>query len=194
MSDRPPTLSLAPPRWVLGAIALLLALAAIGCGSDSGSSTATTIVQPAAEQREPTYTDPAILIAVELGHRFAIMLPADPGSGWRWVLVPVDTAFLIPLGSTFSDDPDLSAQTSPSVTAFPTTTTWIATTLPPDETTTTTTEILPLSQLVSFAGRAVGTTTVTFRYEQIGTPATSEPRTATFTVQISPATTTTTAR
>lgn len=190
MSDRPPTRAAIALRASLGSVTLLLALVVVGCSGDSGSSSATTTA-PTVEMREPTWTDPAVPIPVELGHRFAIMLPADPGSGWRWVLVPVDTTFLIPLGSQFSDDPDLSSQTAPVVTAFPTTTTWITTTLPPDATTTTTTEVLPLTQLVSFAGRGAGTTAVTFRYEQIGAAPPEQPRIVSFTVVISPVTTST---
>jgi hypothetical protein len=195
MPDRPSTPLPSRARWGAAAVVLLLGILAIGCSDSSGTSdSSTTTSTPAPQFREVSYTDPAVPITIELGRRFSIMLPADPGSGWRWVLAPVDNAFLVPLGSEFSDDPDLAAQTSPAVTAFTTTTAYVTTTLPPDATTTTTTAILPLTQIISFAGKGVGGTTATFRYEQIGTPSTEQPRTATFTITITPMSSTTTTR
>ena len=127
-----------------------------------------------------------------MGKRFAIMLPADPAHGWRWVVEPVDTTYLAPLGSEFRDDPALLAQSTTTTTEPP----------PPETTTTLFTgrgrrppsspprpprarrprrrRPGPLVQVVSYAGRSAGVTTVTLRYERIGTA--EEPSDATQTV------------
>jgi len=121
------------------------------------------------------------------------MLPADPGSGWRWVLTPIDNSRLIALGSRFSDDPDLLAKAQSATTTTSTTiragnaTTSLTTdtTLP---------AVLPLVQIVSFAGRAAGPATISFSYNQIaGTPQ-AQNSVVTFTVQVVPDTPTTTSR
>jgi hypothetical protein len=137
--------------------------------------------------------DPAVPISTAVGKEFAIMLPADPGSGWRWVLTPIDNSRLIALGSRFSDDPDLlpkaqSAKTTTSTTiraGNATTSSTTDTTLP---------AVLPLVQIISFAGRAAGPETISFSYNQIaGTPQ-AQNGVVTFTVQVVPDTPTTTTR
>ena len=120
------------------------------------------------------------------------MLPADPGSGWRWVLSPIDNTRLIALGSHFSDDPDLLAKAESATT---TTTTTVRA---GNSTTSTTTEIpvpavLPLVQIISFAGRAPGTAVISLSYNQIAGAPKAENKVVTFTVQIVTETPTTTA-
>ena len=143
----------------------------------------------------PTYADPQIPISVGLSRRFAIVLPSDPESGWRWIIEPVDQAFLAPLGSEFSSDPKLVGSVPVSTTSTTSTTSMLlATTTSADPTGTSTTSTLPptppLVQVVSFAARSLGPTFVRFRYERIGAsgadPATGPSRTATFAVVIVP--------
>ena len=115
-----------------------------------------------------------------------MVLPADPARGWRWVLEPIDTAVVVALSSTFIDDPELLASTSPTTTPEPTGTTepavtWIpttTTTLEPDAP-----ENAPLVQIITFAGRSVATTAIRLRYEPIS-GGTSNPRTVTFDVVV----------
>jgi hypothetical protein len=95
------------------------------------------------------------------------------------VVEPVDTRFLAPLGSEFVDDPELLARSTTTTTPPPppeeTTTPFVGgatTTVAPPATegpTTTTTAPGPLVQIVSYAGRSTGITTITLRYERIGT-------------------------
>ena len=133
---------------------------------------------------QPTVTaidDPAQTVAVPVGRRFAIMLPADPAHGWRWVVEPVDTRYLAPLGSEFRDDPALLERATTTTTTAPPpapeTTTVLpgqttTTTAPPSTTgapSTTTTAPGPLVQIISFAGRSPGVPIVTLHYERIGT-------------------------
>ena len=165
----------------------------VGCsgGSSSSSSETTTTTAPA-QAATPTYVDPAAPITTTVGKEFAIMLPADPGSGWRWVLSPIDNTRLIALGSHFSDDPDLLAKAERATT---TTTTTVRA---GNSTTSTTTEIpvpavLPLVQIISFAGRAPGTAVISLSYNQIAGAPKAENKVVTFTVQIVTETPTTTA-
>jgi hypothetical protein len=142
----------------------------------------------------PAYVDPAIPISSPVGREFSIMLPADPGSGWRWVLTPIDNTRLIALGSRFSDDPDLMAKAESVATttiAAPTTTRFgTASTSSPS--TTIAPAILPLVQIVSFAGRSVGPATLTFQYTQIIDAPQEQNRVVTFSVEIVPPPPTTT--
>ena len=192
MSTRPPS------RRALVALSLLgcACLGAVGCSGDGGGSAATstsTSTAPA-ELTYEAYSDPTALVQVDVRRRFAIMLPADPAKGWRWVVEPVDTNVLAPLGSEFREDPALLAQatttTAPPPPELPsleelaellapgedgpdgtapgsTTTTAPPVTEPPE--TTTTTAPGPQVQIVSYAGRALGVASVTLRYERIGT-------------------------
>jgi hypothetical protein len=184
-----------PSRRALAALAALGvgAIALVACSGDEGpaasatSTTATTV-------EGLTYTafsNPADTVTVDVGRRFAIMLPADPAHGWRWVVEPVDTTYLAPLGSEFRDEPTLLAQATTTTTEPPppeTTTTLFTgrttTTTEPTPTTegptTTTTAPGPLVQIVSYAGRNAGQTTITLRYERIGTA--EQPSEATQTV------------
>jgi predicted secreted protein len=168
---------------VLAALAAL-GFAALGVAACSGDepdgatgSTTTTV-------EELTYTafsDASVPVTVEVGRRFAIMLPADPAHGWRWVVEPVDATILAPLGSEFSDNPAWLAQATTTTTTAPpppedTTTTFLGATTTtlasPDTTaapTTTTTAPGPLVQIISYAGRTDGIAQVTLRYERIGT-------------------------
>lgn len=153
--------------------------------SNDDASSVTTLVTPAI----PTYVDPAAPITSPVGSEFSIMLPADPGSGWRWVLSPIDNTRLIALGSRFSDDPDLlqramSATTTTTTVARATTTRPGTAATSSTTTTTTTPPVLPLVQIISFAGRSVGPATLTFSYTQIAGAPQAENRVVTFTVTI----------
>lgn len=189
MTSRPPS------RRALAALAALGvgAIALVACSGDEGpDAAATSTTATTAESLTfPAFSNPADTITVDVGKRFAIMLPADPANGWRWVVEPVDTTFLAPLGSEFRDDPALLAQSTTTTTEPPppeTTTTLFTgrstTTTEPTPTTegptTTTTAPGPLVQIVSYAGRSDGQTTVTLRYERIGTA--EQPAEATQTV------------
>ena len=171
------------------------AIALVACSGDegSGASTTSTTTTAAESLAYTAFSNPADTVTVAVGKRFAIMLPADPAHGWRWVVEPVDTTYLAPLGSEFRDDPTLLAQSTTTTTAPPppeTTTTLFTglttttTTTEPTPTTegptTTTTAPGPLVQIVSYAGRSAGVTTVTLRYERIGTA--EQPSEATQTV------------
>lgn len=122
------------------------------------------------------------------------MLPADPGSGWRWVLTPIDNTRLIALGSRFSDDPDLMARADAAATAttLAPTTTRFGTASTTSTSTTNAPAVLPLVQIVSFAGRSVGPATLTFQYTQIIDAPQAQNRVVTFSVEIVPPPPTTT--
>ena len=117
------------------------------------------------------------------------MLPADPGSGWRWVLSPIDNNRLIALGSHFSDDAQLLVEAETATTTTTRVTTTVGTGAKDSTTTTEAVSVLPLVQIISFAGRAVGSAALTFQYSQIaGTPQ-DKNRVLTFSVEIVPSTT-----
>ena len=174
----------------------MVALAGCAGGASSGSPDASTSTSIATAD-VPTYVDPAVPITAEVGREFAIMLPADPGAGWRWTLAPIDNTRLVALGSRFSDDAALltraqTATTTTSTTA-PASRPGVATTS--STTTTTTPPVLPLVQIIAFAGRAPGPARLSFSYTQITGAAQAANRVVTFAVQIvplSPTTTTTT--
>ena len=171
---------------VLGLVILLT-----GCSGDSSpsadqASTPTTV--PGAVET-PTYVDPAIPISSPVGREFAIMLPADPGSGWRWILSPIDNTRLIALGSHFSDDAQLLVEAETATTTTTGVTTTVGTGAKDSTATTEAVSVLPLVQIISFAGRAVGPAALTFQYSQIaGTPQ-DKNRVLTFSVEIVPSTT-----
>ena len=184
----------------VGLTAMLGTVLAVGCGDGSSTSAdiSTTTTTAVAELQYQAHADPATPITVQSGHRFAILLPADPGSGWRWVMAPVDTNVVVPLGSEFRDDPELLARTVPAVTS--TTTSSTITAAPGANSTATSTAptstsppALALVQILSFAGRAVANTTITFNYERIG-GSSDKPTSVVFTVQVVPDAPTTTLR
>jgi hypothetical protein len=171
-------------------------MTAVGCSggaSSSGDDLASSTVPPPPEI--PTYVDPAIPISSPIGREFSIMLPADPGAGWRWVLTPIDNTRLIALGSRFSDDPNLMAKVdsaTPTTIAAPTTTRF-GTASTSSTSTTVAPAVLPLVQIISFAGRSLGPATLTFQYTQIAGEPQAQNRVLTFSVEIiSPPPTTTT--
>ena len=158
-----------------------LVVAACSGGGGGGTSSTTDTTGGGSLQIPLVYTDPAQTVVVPVGRRFAIMVPADPAHGWRWVVEPVDTRHLAPLGSEFRDDPALLERATTTTTTAPPlapeTTTVLpgqttTTTVPPNTTeapSTTTTAPGPLVQIISFAGRSPGVPTVTLHYERIGT-------------------------
>lgn len=179
-------------------VGILLAITGMltGCsGSTSSTSTGTsasdetdtesTVADPLAPVRSADPTQP---VGVALGRRFELVLPADPTHGRRWVLDPIDTSIIVALSSTFVDDPELLASTSTSTTipgseagtssTAPTVTWFPTTTIDPGSP-----ELGPMVQIITFAGRAPATTTVTLRYESIGDTR-ADPRTVTFTVVV----------
>lgn len=189
-----------PYRARAALLAALVTLAtaplAVACGSDGGTSTGPASTSTTSPLDVVVATDPAVPIVVAIGRRFSIVLPADPGDGWRWVVQPFDASRLVALGSEFSDD---TVQRMASTAATSTTSTTTAgraiatsttTTAPPDASTTTTTAMPPLVQIVSFAGRAQGTVTLSFRATQIVPTSDAKPVTVTWTVQVGPPTTT----
>lgn len=187
-------------RLALLAGVLTLAVGAAACGGGGGSSSGDTTPETTVPADVVIATDPAVPVTVEVGHRFSIVLPADPGDGWRWVVQPFDTARLVALGSEFSDDRGQrlasTAATSTTTTtlagrATATSTTTTTTTTAPVEPTTTTTSMPPLVQVVSFAGRAPGTTTIAFKAERIVATTPSSPVVVQWSVQVLAATTTT---
>ncbi len=168
---------------------------ALGFGSCGGSPSA-PIADPTTSAPVDTTTpgplepvrssDPDQPLAVALGGRFELLLPADPTRGWRWVLEPVDTAVVVPLSSEFLDDPAVLASTAPSTTTTSSSSTEPATTWVPTTATTIdldSPEAAPLVQVISFAGRSPATTSIELRYERIG-GSTQRPRTVTFTVVV----------
>ncbi len=177
-----------PSRRALAALAVVGAgaIALVACSGDESPAADSTTTVTAVEPALPftAHSNPAVPVTVPVGRRFAIVLPADPAHGWRWVVQPVDTRYLLPLGSEFRDDPaalEQATQATSTTTAPPeaapttttlagasrsTTTTEVPTTS--TEAPTATTAPGPLVQVISFAGRAEGTTTVTVRYERIG--------------------------
>lgn len=175
------------------AAGLSLLVSACSGGSSSDAQDATTTTTTASTSEVPTYVDPAVPITAEVGREFAIMLPADPGSGWRWILTPIDNSRLVALGSRFSDDAALLARAETATT----TTTTIASARAQGATTTSTTTtttpvVLPLVQIVGFAGRSPGPASLTFSYTQIAGATQTAKRTVTFTVQVVPLKPTTT--
>jgi hypothetical protein len=139
-------------------------------GATTEDTVAATTTIPALAY--PTYADPQIPISVGLSRRFAIVLPSDPESGWRWIIEPVDLALLAPLGSEFSEDPKLLASIPATTTTTVTTVMAMVTTTTTagdnPASTTTTMVPAPLVQVISFAARGLGPTFVRFRYERIG--------------------------
>lgn len=178
---------------VTGTVALLG-----GCAGSGGGSAATTTTAGASGTDPLTdalavrvWYDPTQPIDAAVGERFTIVIPSDPSVGRRWVPdPPVDTKVVVPLGSTYTrrDDPAVAAATTttapppPPSTSVPVggSTTTTASTVAP---TTTTTEPRPWYQVMSFVGRAPGTTTITLRYRQVGSADPNAPST-TFTVTV----------
>ncbi len=193
MTGPPPSRRALVALVVFAALGLLAAACSGGGDGDAGDTTTTT---PPADGSMPIISsDPSQPVLVPVGRRFAIMVPADPEHGWRWVVEPVDTRLLAPLGSEFREDPALLASATTTTTAPPppdttapelgeTTTTADASTTTEPGPTTTTTAPGPLVQIISYAGRADGATTVTLRYERIGGDGGETPQTMVFTVLV----------
>lgn len=190
MGSAPRTLSdgrVRPSGVSRGRCALVVAIGIltilVGCSSGSSSTSSdstTTTIEPSTPT--PVYVDPATPISTPVGKEFEIMLPADPGSGWRWVLAPIDNTRLIALGSRFSDDAALLSKA-----ASATTTTTAAAVRPgvtTSSTTTTVPAVFPLVQIISFAGRAIGPATISLSYNQIAGAPQAENKVLTFTVQV----------
>jgi len=182
----------APPsrlrHLVVVAIGLLTLLVGCSSGTSSSSDQAPTETSIPGRVDPPTYVNPAVPISTAVGREFAIMLPADPGSGWRWVLAPIDNSRLIALGSGFSDDAELIAKAEVATATTTTTppTTRFNAAAASSTTTTTTLAVFPLVQIISFAGRSVGPATLSFRYTQIAGQPQAENKVLTFVVQVVP--------
>jgi hypothetical protein len=154
-------------------------LGIVACsGSEGGDTTTTTAPSIAAELEVARFSDPATTVAVAVGRRFTLVLPANPAEGWFWVAEDIDGAYLAPLGSEFVDDPAMLAQattttapppppapdeTSTTAPGQSTITTAPTTTAPPAPTTVPG----PLVQVISYAGKAPGFTQITLRYQRI---------------------------
>lgn len=196
--NRMPFNRVAPPsrlrHLVVLAIGLLTLLVGCSSGTASGSDPTPADASIPARVDPPTYVDPSVPISTAVGREFAIMLPADPGSGWRWVLTPIDNSRLIALGSGFSDDAQLiaKAQIATATTTTTPPTTRFNATAASSTTTTTSPVVLPLVQIISFAGRSVGPATLSFRYTQIAGQPQAENKVLNFTVRVVPEAPTTT--
>lgn len=176
------------PRTILSPLAftVVLAVVAVGCGGGSdqsaGIDTTTTTVTVVPGLDYPLHSDPRVPISVGLSRRFAIALPSDPESGWHWTSEPVDQVLLAPLGSEFRDDPKLLAsiplQTTTTVSSLATGPTTTSLSIPAAP--------APLVQVISFAARGLGSTTLRFRYSRIGSSGQDPTLTATFIVTIVP--------
>ena len=159
-----------PLRALAVAVVLLSGATLVGCGG-SGSGTADTTATtepPLPVDQQLVGSSPA---TVTLGREFSLVLPAEPTAGRRWVVTAYDPAVLLPLGIEFEQDPRLLTM---GLAATTTTTTAPAppTTAAPNASTSTTTTTTPprpdRAQLISFAPRAIGTTTITLRYDRVG--------------------------
>ena len=182
------------------AISLLSVLALLGDGCRGGGGAGGAVGPTTTDSTSPgelsfdTYSDPSAPITVDVGRRFAFLVPVDPADGWRWIVEPVDIAVLAPLGSEFREDPALLARATTTTTTTapvqapegfnlpeqpagdgqgdptgppePTVTTPSSSSVPGSDAPTTVPG--PLVQIISFAGRAPGTATVTLREEQLG--------------------------
>jgi len=144
-----------------GAVALVVVA---GCSSaDSSSSTTTTAaVEPGttSETAPPVrvFTNPAQPISVVLGEQFAIVLPAQPGAGKSWQPAGGPSLqILVSIGTEFrAPETAVTDQTQPAGT---------------------------VSQVLRYAARSPGTTTITLRYGQPGA-AQPDDQTLTFTVVV----------
>lgn len=185
-------MSRTPHRTATVVLVLVLGSALAACGGGGSSTNGGRAPDTTVPTDVVIATDPAVPAVVQVGHRLSIVLPADPGGGSRWVLQPFDTSRLVALGSEFSDD---EAERAASVIVTTTTATTTTTTPPgratttaaPDAPTTTTTALPPLVQVVSFAGRAEGTTTLTFRSNRIVPSPDERPMVVTWRVQVTAA-------
>ena len=179
------------PRTMLSSVALavVLAVVAVGCGGESdqsaGTETTTTSVVAVPGLDYRLYSDPRVPISIGLSRRFAVVLPSDPESGWHWTSEPVNQVLLAPLGSEFRDDPELLASIPPQSTTTvstlargPSTTSVVIPAMP-----------APLVQVISFAARGLGSTTLRFHYSRIGSASQNSAMTTTFIVTIVPDTT-----
>lgn len=175
----------------MGVITVALGLGMAACGG--GSSSTVTAPPTTVPDDVVIATDPAVPIVVEVGHRFSVVLPADPGDGWRWTVQPFDAARLVALGSEFSDDVAQRAGAATMTTMAPTASTTVPPGRGPTSSTTSTVPaneppaVPPLVQIISFAGRAAGTTTVSFRAAQIVATSPAPPSVVRWTVEIVPA-------
>ncbi len=160
------------------------------CGS-SAPSGATASTAPAGDTTTaPTITPPTFTnlspqpFQVALGTSFELVLPANPRGGYSWQAVtPPDPAVLLSIGSTFQAlppstttttlpvtttlaPPTTAATTTTAASRFTTTTRAAPTTTVAPTTTTTLPPGATASQVLIYAGRAPGTTTITLRYSQ----------------------------
>lgn len=181
-------------RSAAAASALILTIG-LGLAACGGGSSSTLVTPPSTVPDDVVIaTDPNVPIVVEVGHRFAVVLPTDPGEGWRWSVQPFDTSRLVALGSEFSDDDarragaaTVTTTTAPSTTVAPGRGATTSTTAIPSEETPAPPSLPPLVQIISFAGRAAGTTTVSFKAAQIVTASSAPAVVVRWTVEIVPA-------
>lgn len=196
-------------RWravVVLALGLTLSVAS-ACTGDEGAGTSTTAdtAGPSSSTGDnplqfTAYVDPAAPITAAIGERFALLLDAEPSQGLHWEIVEeADREVVLPLGSQFLPRDRAEAASTTSTTAAPapptdpvTPTDPVSPTDPasptdtetPTSTSTTTTTVPTRSlQVLSYVGRAPGTTTVVLRYVGVASTAVEE-RTVTFTIQV----------
>lgn len=102
----------------------------------------------------PAYSDPDTPIYIGVGKRFAVMLEANPSTGYRWEAVrPPDPKVVTPLGTQF-----LTASTAvPGA---------------------------PESEILNYVATGVGVTEIALRYSPAAGAAGADARTATFHVTV----------
>lgn len=159
-------------RSLVAALGLgLLVILAIACsGKESNSSTSSTLADPdgtaATAPQVDCYTadqaDPAGPLTVSIGAQFAIVLAAEPATGFSWQpTAPADPRLLLTVGTEFRGPGE-------GCNGVPTE-----------------------SQVLRYVGRAPGTTQISLHYSRPAT-AEPDDKVVTFTVNVVDPTTTTT--
>ena len=144
-----------------GAVALMVLAGCSSAGSSSSTTTTATVDPGTTSETAPpvrVFTDPAQPISVVLGEQFAIVLPAQPGAGKSWQPAGGPSLqILVSIGTEFqAPEPAVTDQTQPDDT---------------------------VSQVLRYAARSPGTTTITLRYGQPGA-AQPDDQTLTFSVVV----------
>lgn len=159
-------------RTLVGAVGLaLVVVVAMACsGDESGGSTSSTlsdpdgteVTAPAVDCYTADQADPAGPIMVSIGAQFAIVLAAEPATGFSWQpTAPVDPDVLLTVGTEFRG----AGEGCNSVTTE--------------------------SQVLRYVGRMPGTTQISLHYSR-PTSSAPEDTVVTFTVDVVDPTTTTT--
>jgi predicted secreted protein len=139
--------------------ALFLAAGCSGAESNSTSSTTVTVAPGDATTlvTVAVHSDPAAPITVALGQQFAIVLEADPGSGFSWQAeAPPDPKVVLSMGTEFRAP-------GQAVAGVPGTAT---------------------SQVLRYGGRGLGNTQIALRYGRPGAAPAADDKRETFSVTV----------